>query len=731
MIFGLGSHFEMASIMIQTHSIRTCRAVGIALFLIAGTAETRPLPSHPDSLFSGLKGSHPRLILGEERLKAIQSQITPGSDFEQVLKFMRKKADSLLTTPPCSYELVDSSILEVSRTIQERLILLSFLANQDGDKRYADRALKELESASRFPDWNPRKFLDVAEMATAFAFGYDWLYAFASEPQRTSIRQAIVAKAFVPAQAEFQKPNWWVNSNSNWNPVCNGGLALAALALGRDEPTAVNVLHRSLRSLQVSGALQAYSPDGAYSEGIGYWSYSSRFLAMLFGSLQTALGEDFGMSRETGLPESGMFPIYCEGPSGRMFNYGDSKDAKLYPFWMSGFALQYQQPLYGWFAQKHTGLHVFDLLWYEKYPEKLGPASLPLAKRFRGPELAIFRSAWTDTNATFLAFKAGNPESEHSHLDAGSFVLDALGKRWAVDLGSDRYSLPGYFMDYFDSATRFTYYRIRAEGNNTLTINPGKGPDQSLTPTSSLIAFDPGRNQAVGDLTSAYSGQAVKVMRGVSLQSAGRVLIQDEFELRAPGEVWWRMHTEATISVAQGGRSAVLTQGSKRLWVALLGQADGNVLTSMKAEPLPGSPRPAGQDANAGVSVLAVHLARTRQARIAVWMAPLREGEAIPTGLPAVEALDSPFWRASQSVLPAGIAPGEIRLGWESRRLRVTLADQGGFALRLFNTKGHLLAERRGRGPGEYYLTPLNVQSPMILGTEVGNRRNSLLVSPP
>ena len=45
-----------------------------------------------------------------------------------------------------------------------------------GDKRYALRAQKEMIAAAAFDDWNPSHFLDVAEMTTALAFGYDWLY---------------------------------------------------------------------------------------------------------------------------------------------------------------------------------------------------------------------------------------------------------------------------------------------------------------------------------------------------------------------------------------------------------------------------------------------------------------------------------------------------------------------------------------------------------------------------
>ena len=45
-----------------------------------------------------------------------------------------------------------------------------------GEERFKERAIRELDAACAMKDWNPSHFLDVAEMATAVAVGYDWLY---------------------------------------------------------------------------------------------------------------------------------------------------------------------------------------------------------------------------------------------------------------------------------------------------------------------------------------------------------------------------------------------------------------------------------------------------------------------------------------------------------------------------------------------------------------------------
>ena len=43
-----------------------------------------------------------------------------------------------------------------------------------------------MNAVCNFPDWNSKRhFLDVGEMATAVAFGYDWLYNELSAATRT------------------------------------------------------------------------------------------------------------------------------------------------------------------------------------------------------------------------------------------------------------------------------------------------------------------------------------------------------------------------------------------------------------------------------------------------------------------------------------------------------------------------------------------------------------------
>ena len=121
-------------------------------------------------------------------------------------------------------------------------------------------------------------------------------------------------------------------------------------------------------------------------------------------------------------------------------------------------------------------------------------------------------------NALYVAMKGSKLQGRQAHgdLDCGDFVLDALGTRWAGELGSGDYLSTGYFDSEAQNATRWLYYRKRTEGQNTIlvdqqnqdvTANPKMKYDSSGTAQGSSTIFKPSSDSTsfvVFDLTSAY-----------------------------------------------------------------------------------------------------------------------------------------------------------------------------------------------------------------------------------
>jgi hypothetical protein len=392
---------------------------------------------------------------------------------------------------------------------------------------------------------------------------------------------------------------------------------MGALALGDVEPElAGEILTGGLRSIQIG--MGEFAPDGASVEGPGYWNYATIYNCVLLAGLESALGTDFGLSQMPAFQDTGLFPIYLTGPLGRTFNYADGGDKTIHAAQMFWLARKFDRPIYAWYERKVATPAPLDLLWFTE--DSGGPkgTQLPLDKYFHGPEVAILRSGWENSQALFVGFKAGDNKVSHSHLDLGSFVFDALGVRWAMDLGADDYNLPAYFGD-----KRWTYYRLRAEGQNSLVINPAAAPDQDPKAATKIIRFQskPDASFAIADLTPAYRKDASKVWRGIKLINKEQLLIQDEIQVDRPADIWWFMHTPAAMKIENDGRVAELSQVGKQLRAEILSPADAK-FEIRDAQPLPTSPQPDHQARNEGVRKLTIHVNGTKSVRLAVVLSP-------------------------------------------------------------------------------------------------------------
>jgi hypothetical protein len=596
-------------------------------------------PAQGSAVLQSLRNEHPRLLASRADFAAIKARIGADATLSRWHADVRNDAEGIFSQPLPTYDKPDGiRLLATSRRVLERIYTLGMMFRLSGDRRYAERAWAELDAAARFPDWNPSHFLDVAEMSHGFAIGYDWLHDVWTPAQREALIGAIVGKGLEPGLAAYagSKEGWWAKNSNNWNLVCNGGLGMAALAVGKERPElAADVLGKALNSLRDADAINSFAPDGGWVEGPGYWSYASRYLFTLLAGLRSALGTDFGLSNTPGLAEAGRFPIYVTGPANKTFNFADGSDGRLDAPVLLWMAEAYGHPEYAAYQQQNKKAAAEDLLWYRS-GASTAASSAPLDAYFRKAEVVSLRQAWDDANASFVAFKAGNNAVPHSHLDVGSFVLQALGQQWALDLGNDNYNLPGHGDV---KAQRWTYYRNRAEGHNTLVINPGAMPDQKIDASTKVIKLVSKAEQgfAIADLSPAYPGH--KAQRGIALLGNRReVIVQDEIESGKSSELWWFMHTKAQIDVDASGQGAMLTLGGKRLWARIVGTA-GARFSVMDANPLPSSPNPAGQNANTGYRKLAIHLQNTQQARITVWFVPLESGQNPPSALPVVRAL--------------------------------------------------------------------------------------------
>jgi hypothetical protein len=172
----------------------------------------------------------------------------------------------------------------------------------------------------------------------------------------------------------------------------------------------------------------------------------------------------------------------------------------------------------------------------------------------------------SDTYVYFLSFwKSSEQFSLDGNIDAGDFVLDALGERWAGELCQNNYLSPKYFSSEGQDSDRWLYYRCRTEGQNTILYN-SSNQMVDATPTitfattndvqTSLDYPDNSTSSAywIADLTNTYGG--IDIKRGLRiLDQRTQVLIQDEIT-NATAKSQWRMHTKASVALSSGNRVA-------------------------------------------------------------------------------------------------------------------------------------------------------------------------------
>lgn len=600
----------------------------LVLFLLLGsvTGAAYAFPSQ-DSILADLRKDHPKLLASTEDFERIAKNKETDAYVKEAFQKIYKNGEDIIKEPVSQFVIPDGlRLLATSRRVVNRVSTLAFLYRTTKEKKFADRAWLELFAASQFPDWNPKHFLDVGEMTFAFAIGYDWLFDYLSSDQKRIIKSAIIEKGLSRALLAYEGlaipgESWWTDVPHNWNQVCNGGIGVGALAIADEEPAlATRILKHVIQKLPL--AMKHFAPDGAWNEGPGYWSYATKYNVAILAALQSALGTDFGLSEIEGFSKTGLFPVYNNSPINKSFNYADGGDEPIAAAQLYWFAKQFDQPAVAHYLYEFKPADPFALLWYD--PNLVNSdKQLPPDIYFRESEVVTLRSKWDDSLATFVAFKAGDNKANHSHLDLGSFILDALGERWIVDLGADNYNIPGYFST-GANGKRWTYYRTRAEGHNTLVINPGKVPDQDPLAATKVVDFKSNPKSAYGimDLTPAYAAQATSVKRGIALSENRRgVVVEDEITNRQPADVYWFAHTKAAIALSKNKRSATLTQNGKKYVAEIISPANAN-FTVTPAQPLPSSPNPKENNVNNSIQKLSIHLPAISETRIVVMFHP-------------------------------------------------------------------------------------------------------------
>lgn len=432
-------------------------------------------------------------------------------------------------------------------------------------------------------NWSEGHLLALPEYAFAHAIAYDWCYDQLTDTDRAYILNKMHDKGLVDYRGRYgsfpTKPFAdWVDSGSNWNHWQNAGAIALITTTDRFDDSTSTMLGQSLKSIRY-GIDRFTLDDGGWWEGSDYWNVATLNLAYYAAGLESATNTTYpSLYDDAALKRSSRYPALLTGPGGIFSNgHATQKEAKSPQLlWYSKKYLD--NDLNYWVQQTMKSGEIFNkhveaLLWYSPVEKPSGY----FFGNFYAVRLGRLAVIQNETKKVFFAAKGGltGESISHSQLDHGDFVFDSEGTRFVTDLQRDSYSVleaqPG----------KYTAYRERAEGHNTLVINP-----QAMTPgnTDALRYCDQRKESATGiisplfntlpsnnkyvvfGLSPAYSHiGASMVKRGFKLYNDDKSLLMVDYVER--GSDWtgnsticWQIHTYANVTISADGKMAYLTK---------------------------------------------------------------------------------------------------------------------------------------------------------------------------
>lgn len=537
----------------------------------------------PDPDWSRLTSSaHPRIIYTDADFDAIRKGVSGNPVLAEIHNGIIAIATSSLTAADLERKLSGKRLLDVSRNAEERILSCAYAYKTTSDRRFLEKAERDIVTVCNFSDWNARKhFLDVGEMAAGVALGYDWLYNELSDETKSLVCRKLNEFAFSPALGKVWNLDFYSAVN-NWNQVCNGGLVCAALAVyEKDQQVAREIVDKAMQS-NVAAMETMYSPDGNYPEGYSYWNYGTLYEALMLTAMETATGSDTGLSNIGGFSHTGKYMLYMESPLGQCFNYSDCAPSTVaclaqwyFAHKFNDLSLLYLEKDKIRSYRSSSESRLLPLVAYYAYKmniESLDDITAPEESFFVGEGLTpvvLIHDSWTmDTADKFLGIKGGKGNTSHAHLDAGSFVYDAFGVRWSADLGLQSYGTLEPYINLWnmnDGSERWTAFRYNNYNHSTLTVNNTYHRVAGEAKIEGIVN-DNGKKGAIVDMTGPLSNEAAKVRRTVWMEG-DNLYVTDEITARQDKDanVRWTMVTRARPVIEYG--AITLSSANRTLYL--------------------------------------------------------------------------------------------------------------------------------------------------------------------
>ena len=559
---------------------------------------------YEDYTKGALAGVHPRLVATEEDFIRLRREIKENEHKARWFKQLIEYCDEMKDKPTLRYELRDGvRLLYVSWDLQRYATTLALAYKLTGDRKYFDYAWPHLKACAEMPDWNPSHHIDVGTLAYGYAIAYDWFYDVMSEEQKRIMEKGAYENVFYTVNRAVEDRDTaytTVLMSNNHNVFCNAGIMSTVVAFMDVYPEIASKIGADVvRMLECF--MDKFAPMGAYYEGPYYAETAINYTVRVFAAMQQPFGTLYGLDKAQGFDMIGDFIVLLQSDVAS-YNFADSQMSLLAiagMFWL--FDHFERRGLKDSVAEKNfkappIGTVAEAILWYNVSDDG-GECNVDTVVHYPEEEIIAMRDAYRD-GQTFVGIKAGKTVYAHSHLDAGSFIFDAHGRRWAYDFGQDSYNL-------YYKYSHWDVFRLRAESHNTLVINPDRTPGYVLGSEAPVSEFTVSGDtvKTVIEKTALYGKErGVEYARRGYLftDSRSSLVIRDEVKLSGESEMIWLMYTDADIEINKN--KATLRDKldtDKHITVEFTSNFDFEIGFE-DAKPLPTSPTIPEQNKNVG-----------------------------------------------------------------------------------------------------------------------------------
>ncbi|MDQ8183602.1 hypothetical protein [Pelagicoccus sp. SDUM812005] len=550
----------------------------LASLSIAALSAVAGIPS-----FAAEPSAHPSFFFTLDDVPALQQRADSTEWLRTMKQAVIDQANYFLDTETDPYPLSgpDNGKGTAGRFVQRRLGILSLAGYLTGQEHYFHKGTEILLAVVRQcePDntdhW--RTHLQYADATQGLAIGYDFLYPYLNDEERTEVREELYQYGHLlyTDGSAWGAPSPGVTS-CNHNSVQFGALGLAALALG-DQPAWVDRATERVR-----GYYKYFvDPTGYVTEGHHYLSYGQLGAYPFSLALKRSGGPDLVAEQPLAQNILDQFVWVLLPFENRIRTLNDNDPQPVGPIAMAH-ALTYRNSVHLWawwqaigpdgagnngLGRENDGFgELFPFLSGDAPLEPLSPgqANWPLGKRYHSGRVFL-RSAWDDPDAAHVVFKSGyDMHQGHNQQDENAVTFAALGEDFLTD--------PGYWPDGSDCHT-------------TLRIN---GVEQQIGSVGRVVdyredehgAFVRGQAPEAYPLIPGFIGHAERKLyfvRGPQPYLIWRDDVGVEVGHK-PVEVVSRYVTTLDNTIQQQGKGAIIEGGNGKASCLILAYSDDQAI---------------------------------------------------------------------------------------------------------------------------------------------------------